>query len=287
MKFPLYKNDKKPSVFLNENQKEKIYTLIEQVEKGNLKLIKNNCLCGNTSPLDDVAIAEKDRFGIPIRNLICSKCGLVRSEEIFDKDSNIDFYKEYYRDIYVGKEIPGEDFFRDQQQRGEVFLSILSRFIDLSEANLVAEIGCGAGGILYPFFLKGASCIGVDYNENYLAFGRKKGLELLLGDYHEKIRNESVSILILSHVMEHFTEPIKELQDIIEKLVPEGYLLVEVPGIFYIGKVYLNPILYLQSAHVFNYYYYYLNVFFNKIGLMVMNDVLLFYKNPKTGKKTK
>ena len=38
----------------------------------------------------------------------------------------------------------------------------------------------------------------------------------------------------------------------------------------FMNKVYLNPILYLQNAHVFNFYYSYLKVFFEKLGLEVI-----------------
>ena len=57
------------------------------------------------------------------------------------------------------------------------------------------------------------------------------------------IEDESIDLLILSHVMEHFTNPIEEMIEVIKKVTINKYLLIEVPGIFYMDKVYLYPIL--------------------------------------------
>jgi hypothetical protein len=70
--------------------------------------------------------------------------------------------------------------------------------------------------------------------------------------------------------MEHFDKPIQVMINLIKKIKPGKFLLVEVPGIFCIKNVYINPILYFQNAHVFNYYYYYLKIFFEQLGLDVL-----------------
>ena len=92
-----------------------------------------------------------------------------------------------------------------------------------------------------------------------------------------------MDLLILSHVLEHFTKPIEEMVEIIKKVKPSKYLLIEVPGIFYMAN-YLDPILYLQNAHVFNYYCYYLKIFYTSLGLEVLygDDRCTFLLKKKT-----
>jgi SAM-dependent methyltransferase len=267
---PLYKNDLKPMVSLSSFQNQSITKLLEDIDSNKLSLVENECLCCNPNPENDVIISEKDRYGIPVKNVICSRCGLIRSKVIFTEESNIIFYKYYYRDIYVGLSKPNENFFNDQKERGKIFFSLVKKHIKLTEVQHLLEIGCGSGGIMFPFFEAGISCKGIDFNEDYLKYGRNKGLTLLYGDYKDKIDNNSIDLLILSHVMEHFTNPIEEMIEVIKKVKINKYLLIEVPGIFYMDKVYLNPILYLQNAHVFNYYYYYLKVFYEKLGLEII-----------------
>lgn len=268
--FPLYKNDGTSLVSLTKYQKNRLVILLQEIKNGNLKLIKNDCLCKNKDEQNDIVISEKDRYGIPVSNILCSKCGLIRSEKIFDEESNNIFYKSFYRDLYSSDNKSNNKFFKNQVERGRSFLSLVKQNNILDCINNVVEIGCGAGGILYPFYKNGKECKGFDYNDDYLNIGRKFGLNLILGDWENYLVDNSADLVILSHVMEHFTSPIKQINSIIKKIKLGKYLLVEVPGIFYINKVYLNPLLYLQNAHVFNYYYEYLNKFFTAFGLEVV-----------------
>lgn len=269
--FPIWKNDGKALVTLNELQIKTLQDFINKIKNGEIKFVPNHCLCGNTDPKLDLLISEKDRYGIPCNIVLCKKCGLIRLKERFDEDSTIRFYKDFYRDIYSGREIATEDFFKEQIARGEGFFTLINNFIDMNKIKNVFEVGCGAGGILYPFFKAGKNVAGCDFGEKYLSYGQSKGLNLYLGEITDThIEKESQDLIILSHVMEHFNNPIKSVNDILEYISPEKYLLVEVPGFFWIPKIYFNPILYFQNAHVFNYYYYYLKVYFEKLGLKVI-----------------
>ena len=266
----LYIDDLIPMITLSDFQKESISNLLSDIDNKILKLKFNNCLCKNQNVGNDIIISEKDRYGIPVKNLICSKCGLIRSEKIFDQESNINFYKYYYRNIYVGLSKPNEKFFDDQINRGVEFLTLLNKYIEIKDINNLLEIGCGSGGILYPFHKMKLSCTGVDYDEAYMEYGRLKGLSLIYGNYKNIIEDNSVDLLILSHVMEHFSNPIEDMINVINKVKSNKYLLVEVPGIFIINKIYLSPIYYLQNAHVFNYYFSYLKVFFENLGMEII-----------------
>ena len=90
---PLYNNDAQPMIPLSKFQKKSIKNLLNDIKKGKLNLVNNNCLCLNRIPENDIVIAEKDRYAIPVKNVLCSKCGLIRSKKIFDEKSNLEFYK--------------------------------------------------------------------------------------------------------------------------------------------------------------------------------------------------
>ena len=271
IKFPIWKNDGKAVVDLNDLQKNQISNFLKKVTSGEYKFVTNPCLCGNTDKSLDILVAEKDRFGIPCDNVLCRKCGVIRLKERLDDYSTAEFYKNEYRDIYVGKEQASDNFFNSQAERGQTFYELVKKYVDISEIKTVFEIGCGAGGILYPFHKDDKKVSGCDFGEKYLKFGQSKGLDLYQGEIDiDKTPKKSQDLVILSHVMEHFNKPIKTMNEIIELIANEKYLLVEVPGIFDIKKTYFNPILYFQNAHVHNYYYYYLKVFFESLGLKVV-----------------
>jgi hypothetical protein len=263
-------NDGKASVQLSSFQRSAIHDMQLDIVSKKLRLVGNCCLCGNCHSENDLLIAQKDRYGIAVNNILCSKCGLIRSGEVFDGASNSIFYAKYYRNIYVGEEGPSESFFIGQTETGSFFLKLVRQCCLWDDIRSVVEIGCGAGGILYPFLLHARQCKGFDFDERFLKLGRAHGLTLVQGDYKDTLEDGTVDLLILSHVMEHFVEPIREMRIITGKITCGGYLLVEVPSVFCIRQMYYNPILYFQNAHIFNFYGAYLRVFFNKLGLEVV-----------------
>lgn len=271
IKFPIWKNDGKAVIPLNDLQKEQVRNFMKKVSKNDYTLVDNPCLCGNDDKDLDLLISEKDRYGIPQDILLCRKCGLIRTKKRLDDASTEAFYKNEYRDIYVGREEASDTFFQNQVKRGEGFFDLLSNNIDLGEVSNVFEVGCGAGGILYPFLKANKQASGCDFGEKYLEYGIGKGIDLYQGEVNEeKTPKESQDLVILSHVMEHFTDPLGSMSSVIEHVKSGKYLLVEVPGVYWIPKGYFNPILYFQNAHVHNYYYYYLYVLFSTLGLEVI-----------------
>jgi 2-polyprenyl-3-methyl-5-hydroxy-6-metoxy-1,4-benzoquinol methylase len=267
--FPLYKKDGIPSVPLNVEQQKYIEQVTQKINASTYKLVPIGCLCGSSAQ-SDTLIAEKDRYGFPIASVMCNACGLIRSSEIFDEKAMIDFYSNEYRSIYQPPEVSISSFFEDQRKRGEVFYELFSKEVGHFNGASMFEIGCGAGGILFPFHQAGYQCQGADYNQDYLDFGRSKGLTLHLGDYHQIIPDASQQVILLSHVLEHMVDPIKELNDIFEKLKTGGYLILEVPGVFYIHKGYFSPITYFQNAHVYSFYKDYMAQIADQYGFKVV-----------------
>jgi len=288
IKFPICINDRIPILNLNDFQKEQVNKFLEKVDQGEYNYIENQCLCGNKEQILDTVITEKDRYGIPCIILLCKKCGLIRVKERLDDKSTEKFYNNEYRGIYVGKELASKDFFKDQKIRGDKFRKLIEENVGLQSVKDVFEIGCGSGGILSSFAKEGTRVSGCDFGEKYLKFGQNKGLDLYDGEIDpQKTPKNSQDLIIISHVLEHITNPINFINEILEYLKDEKYLLVEVPGIFDIKKTYYNPSLYFQNAHIFNFYKYYLNQFFKILGLKIIYSderCTLILQKPKNWK---
>lgn len=266
---PLYVNDNKARLHLDKAQLQGLALLKEDIQKKKLVLRKNRCLCNNTDSNKDILISEKDRYGLPIPQILCSKCGIIRSQVVFDDSSNNLFYEKYYRTIYTTKS-PSESFFREQQDHGKQFINLLEDNNILPQINDVVEIGCGAGGILKPFKDSGKNIKGFDFDQQYLNFGIKEGLSLFNGDYTSFLKDESCDLIILSHVLEHFLNPIEEIWNILKKIRVGKYLLVEIPGIYNIKNAYVDPLLYFQNAHIYNFHEKHLRIFFESFNLKVI-----------------
>ena len=268
-KFPLYKDDGKAKEFLNARQKSVIKSLVNEVKMGRMSVVENHCMCCNDHVENDIVISEKDRYGLPIPQVLCSKCGLIRSGVVFDEKSNNKFYAEYYRDMYSPGDTPLDFLWKDQKERGYRILELIDS-LNLIGIKDIAENGTGMGGVIYPFYKKGFNVMGCDFDQRYLEYGSSKGLNLMYGDFGNLVKNESCDLVLLVHVLEHFLDPLKEMKKIISKIRIGKYLYVEVPGIFNIDKAYGSPILYFQNAHVYNYYEAYLQQMFGNMGLKIV-----------------
>ena len=205
-----------------------------------------DCVCG--SDCNEV-LSEKDRYGLPVTAVICKKCGLIFQNPRLDDESLNHFYCTLYRKLYETSTI--SRFFDNQFNRGKRIV----RWIYSTMGRLpkrVIEIGCGAGGILQAFQNNGAQILGVDFDEAYINYGRSKGLQLEKGGA-EQVTPRHADLIILSHVLEHFSDIQKELDAIRGLLSTKGYLYLELPGVFNMGQYSYDFLKSLQNAH--NYYF--------------------------------
>lgn len=267
---PFYKDDWKPAIKLSKFQLKNIEIVKDKISNWKYILVKNNCLCNNVKEKNDIIISKKDRYGLNISQVLCSKCWLIRSWVVFDEKSNMEFYKNEYRSIYVWAEIPPKEFFDRQKERWLVFKDLFKKYGKYSTNMNIFEIWCWAGGILLSRKEEWSICWWCDFNEKYLDYGIHKWLNLKYWDYDKLLEEESIDVIIVSHVMEHFLTPIRDIQKIVSKIKKWWYLIVEVPWIFTIHEMYFDPLLYLQNAHVFNYYKQYLNIFFKQLWLKII-----------------
>ena len=235
-------------VRLSSIQKEARAQFLEKVEKGEYRLRENRCLCGSSG---GYVVAGHDRYGIDLITVLCSKCGLLRSDPYYTQETLSSFYAQEYRRLYSNEKKCSQTFFEDQNSIGT---RVLDRINTEVKGRTVFEIGCGAGGILKVFQDAGAEVSGCDYDQDYLEFGRQQGLELLHGGISAMKRSTRADIVILNHVLEHVVEPGFFLKQIRAVMKEDALLYLSVPCIETIPEWYEYDLYtYLQNAHVFNY----------------------------------
>jgi len=263
--------------FKNETQRLTHLVVVEAIRNGELMLIEVACpICGSRE-FDH--IASVDRQGLPVQTVRCLRCPTLYSRRRLSDSALEKFYSSYYRDLYVGQSTPNQKWFDSQVESGrKIFKSLLSAKIIPAKLDgfRVIEVGSAAGGGLVPFHDAGASVLGIDFDENYLEFGRSKGIDLQLGGISDLGNFGLHDIVILKDVLEHLPSPIHSLELIQSVLSDRGVVYIQVPGLQALKFLgYRNDLLrYLQLAHLCHFTKESLEYSCQRAGLRVLHSEL-------------
>lgn len=228
------------------------------------------CECGATEEDFDV-LAEKDRYGLKSRTVICRKCGLVMTNPRMTQAGYDIFYDKEYGKLYRDQDAPDDAYFARRVEYGKTIYDYLQENYDKSFQN-VLEIGCAGGGILYYFKEQGCEVTGVDLGSKYIEFGKARGLNLKQCHSSALVKEgKKYDLIIVNHVIEHFLAFDAELEVIHQLLAEDGVLYIEVPGIKDLVRSYNNDfLLYLQNAHVYDFTLGTLEQVMNKYGFSLI-----------------
>ena len=283
-----FKNDGNSTIVLNNNQKKFKVLFEEKIKTNQYTFEAVDCIICNSSNFE--LLSEKDRYGLSMSVVICTKCGLVQTTPRMTKNTLNGFYDNEYRKIYEEDEYVTEQFFQTQYNRGKVINNFIQNtFGKTFTKKFVVEIGTGAGGILQFFKDMGNDVYGVDLGSEYIEFGKQKGLNLEVGTI-DKLSNISKKpdLVIYSHVLEHLPSPIEEFQTLKKFLHDESIVYVEVPGIEHLNLSYHQNFLeYLQNAHLYHFTLNTLRSCLKKSGFRLINGNNLIQSLFRIGKDDK
>jgi SAM-dependent methyltransferase len=247
-----------PSV--SENQRKLIARVRSKLERGEYQLQATNCPCG--AEKDDILLSEIDRYGLPLKSVLCLSCGTVRMDPYLDENSLADFYTHTYRAMY-GMDIENgtyDSYFASQSSYAEKILATVGNH--LKDDAWVCEVGCGGGGALKLIQNRGYRVAGCDYDTDAMELGKQNGIANLFYGSLDAIGNAmpdvKFDLIYLHHVFEHLSDPIEFLQQCRNFLNSNGQLLIIVPDIYRIDEIghpaaIGNLLIYLHLAHKYNF----------------------------------
>ncbi len=247
-----YKNDGAPAFELSDVQKEYVRRFVKKCETGQYSFRDRECECGSS---DFEVIAQKDRYGLPVETVICRNCGLIMTNPCLDDKSNNSFYDGEYHYIYRAEEAPSEERFEERKNEAGTIIGFIQKHTGIDSGS-VLEIGCADGGNIAAFVEKGYKATGIDLSHTYVEYGKNRGLDLYCSDATSFAqKGQQYDIVVLNHVLEHFTDLEKELSTIAALMKDTGVLFVAVPGVKYLtfGAYKHDFLLMLQNAHIFNF----------------------------------
>lgn len=210
------------------------------------------CLCGGGR---ESRVTLCDRYGLPHSLVLCERCGLIRANPQPSPEFQAWFYAHAYREMYGPHTRSHSALFASKLWKGELIANAL-RSADVSFAGgPVLDLGCGGGWALMPFANSGRTCIGFDYDPEFIDLGRGLGLDLRLGGIpRAREAGLKAALVIFAHVLEHVAQPLTELESIRPLLADDGLLYLEVPHTRRIGeKLGSDSLAYWQRAHLWDF----------------------------------
>lgn len=119
-----------------------------------------------------------------------------------------------------------------------------------NHAPVVMEMGAGGGWNLAALPADWTR-VGYDTDLRYLVAGREAfGIDMRNGFIDDVLPDlGTADVVLLSHVLEHISDPVGTLQRIAGAARPDALILIEVPGIFRLHKRGMDPMRYWQNAH--------------------------------------
>lgn len=251
----------KPAIKLNSIQKRGI----AEFAKKKYTLISRK-YCPICAKKDFEELSGRDRYGLAHKVVICTHCGLAFADPYFDKSSLLKFYAEDYRGIYSGHDSTkkiAEDYAK-QMKKGRKIYNFIEENYKKVTGKRVVEIGTGAGGVLRHFQENRNDVMGVDFGEEYLNFGKRRGLELYCGGTEELVKKGVMAdALLYADALEHIPYIETELSSAKKILKDDGFLFVGLPSIKNLAPYRGNFLRQLQNAHA---YYFSLQTLHNMMA---------------------
>jgi len=94
----------------------------------------------------------------------------------------------------------------------------------------ILEIGSGEGIYSKYFIKKGHYVTATDFNKKSLAQLKNLGIKTKLGNFSEIKFTEKFDLIIMSHVIEHFYNPIKVVRKLKRLLIKKGTIYIKTPS---------------------------------------------------------
>tara|TARA_Y100000590_G_scaffold413014_1_gene508451 strand:- start:49 stop:951 length:903 start_codon:yes stop_codon:yes gene_type:complete len=158
----------------------------------------------------------------------CSKCGIQRLNE---KDC---IPSEYYDSGEYRKKLEqsliGEKAVKDQMDVQKFMLNAIGGLNVLQNQN-IADVGCGAGSLLYMTNRVVKSQIAIEPCRPYFEFLKNKGYKVY-PDLSSAIKenNQTLDWVLSSQVIEHVESPVEFLKEIYKLLKPGGEAMISTPN---------------------------------------------------------
>lgn len=215
-------------------------------------------ISGSSSAL---IVAERDRHGKELRNVISTESGLIFVDPVPFNDTE-KFYRDDYRLSYKGVDEPRK---KHIYRAGVAALRRLNRLIKyLPQKSRILDVGSSSGELLYLLKNRGYDCEGLEVNRGYAEFAHQElNIEATVTPVSQFATEKTYDVITMIHVLEHFENPLEEINHLAQFLGEKGTFIIEVPNVLSSSQRFLSK---WHRGHLFSYSADTLAALFQKCG---------------------
>ncbi len=208
-------------------------------------------LCGGMGGLP---VATRERHGLPLRTVVCARCGLTFTNPRPPVAWYARFYAQEYRRLYEGVSAPTRAYADNpgNEWKHRANVELAAPFLPATGA--VLDVGAAEGTFLRVFREARPrwALHGVEPDPAFAEFARREyGLAgVVAGEFPAAVpAGTRFELLHAGHVLEHLLDPNAFLRECRARLAPGGHLLLDVPDA-------ATPNRGLSALHVAHVYHY-------------------------------
>lgn len=182
-----------------------------------------------------LTVANRDRYGLPLRFVMCRRCGLLVLSPRWDQAAYATFYTDYYHPLLLESGI--HIAFDNWQERFDKMVGATGLHAALPPAPRVLEIGGGKGDLAaYIQGQYGAEVVIVEPNGREAQEAARRGFEVHPRVFEECCLPEaSFDLVVLMRTVDHLIDASLTFRLIRQLLKPGGKVLLD--GVDYFRRM--------------------------------------------------
>jgi 2-polyprenyl-3-methyl-5-hydroxy-6-metoxy-1,4-benzoquinol methylase len=178
-------------------------------------------------------VAQPDRYGFPVRTVMCLECGLYYLADRLTDDGYAKFYADNYRkltSLFAGEpQSDINDIHADQVAYAKRLIHALSGFLNFRPGARAIDVGGSGGQVAFQFHKYfGLSATVLDPAADEVAAARKLGLEGITGSFEQFETNELFDLILFCRSIEHVQDLHGVLTKMRRMLSPDGLLYCDI-----------------------------------------------------------
>lgn len=176
-------------------------------------------------------VGRRDRWFMPLRNVLCGGCGLVFLDPMPSADEIAAYYREEYRAHYHGSREPRPKALLRDERGARERVALLAPL--LRKGDRVLDIGAGTGAFVAAANAASWLAEGVEPNRDFAAFAARHYQARIHACLLEEapLAEGSFDLVTSSHVFEHLRRPDEAFARVHRLLKPGGHFHILVPDI--------------------------------------------------------